>query len=393
MAARLRHITDNRRAQRGALSAAPRMRVLTAAISAVLGLGLLAPSSAQTPPSSALPPNALPLGAQVQAGSATVTSSGASMVVNQTSQQLITNWSSFNVGSGASVEFVQPNVSAAALNRVVGTDVSQIQGQLKSNGQVFIVNPNGVIFGAGARVDVGGLTASTLNISDADFLAGRFVFNKDVATQNDARAVLENAGQLQAAEQGYIALIGETVSNTGSIDTPSGTTALLAGERITLTVANNQLISYEVERGALDAQIDAGGAINASDGVVVLSAKALDALTKSVVNSTGIVQATSLSNKGGKIVLEGDVITLSSDAALDASGATGGGTVHVGGGWQGAGDLRQAETVTMQSGATIKANASNATDAAANTATGNGGEVVLWSDITNADSLTTVAAA
>lgn len=391
MAARLRHITDNRRAQRGALSAAPRMRVLTAAISAVLGLGLLAPSSAQTPPPNALPSNALPLGAQVQAGSATVNTTGASMVVNQTSQQLITNWSSFNVGSGASVEFVQPNVSAAALNRVVGTDVSQIQGQLKSNGQVFIVNPNGVIFGAGARVDVGGLTASTLNISDADFLAGRFVFNKDVATQNEARAVLENAGQLLAAEQGYIALIGETITNTGSITTPSGTTALLAGERITLTVANNQLISYEVERGALDAQIDAGGVIKASDGVVVLSAKALDALTKSVVNSTGIVQANSLSNKGGKIVLEGDVITLSSDAALDASGATGGGTVHVGGGWQGAGDLRQAETVTMQSGATIKANASNATDTAANTATGNGGEVVLWSDITNADSLTTVA--
>ena len=108
MAARLRHLTDNRRVQRGALSAAPRMRALTAATSTVLSVGLLAPSYAQTPTPNALPPNALPLGAQVQAGSATVNTTGASMVVNQTSQQLITNWSSFNVGSVQALSLCSP---------------------------------------------------------------------------------------------------------------------------------------------------------------------------------------------------------------------------------------------------------------------------------------------
>ena len=119
---------------------------------------------------------ALPTGAQVVSGSATLQQAGAQLTVHQASDKLITNWQSFNIGAGATVRFNQPGAASVALNRVISNDPSAIFGTLQSNGQVFLVNPSGVLFGASARVDVGGLVASSLQLADADFLAGRYRF-------------------------------------------------------------------------------------------------------------------------------------------------------------------------------------------------------------------------
>ena len=136
-------------------------------------LALLAAMLLAGAPAYGLDPGALPGGGQVTAGSATIGVSGTQMTVNQSSQQLIANWNSFNIGANAAVRFNQPNSAAGALNRISGQSPSQIMGSLSSNGQVFLLNPSGIIFGKTSRVDVGGLVASSLSISDSDFLAGK----------------------------------------------------------------------------------------------------------------------------------------------------------------------------------------------------------------------------
>ena len=115
----------------------------------------------------------LPSGAQVVAGNVQLSRQGADLTVHQDSQRAIINWDSFDIGSQASVRFEQPDSSAVSLNRVLGGSPSQVLGGLSANGQVWLVNPNGVFFGKGAQVDVGGLVVSSLSISDGDFLAGR----------------------------------------------------------------------------------------------------------------------------------------------------------------------------------------------------------------------------
>ncbi|MHB2021474.1 MAG: two-partner secretion domain-containing protein, partial [Candidatus Xenobia bacterium] len=123
---------------------------------------------------------AAPVGGTVTAGSATIQQNGATTTVTQFGNQAIINWQSFSIGSGETVQFLQPNALATALNRVTGVDPSVILGSLVSNGRIFLVNPNGVLFGKGSTVDVGGLAVSTLSLSDSDFLSGTYNFSQDV---------------------------------------------------------------------------------------------------------------------------------------------------------------------------------------------------------------------
>jgi filamentous hemagglutinin family protein len=171
-----------------------------------------------------MPVWALPTGNELIAGQATVsTPNAAQMQINQASQNAVINWQGFSIAPTETVNIQQPNAQAALLNRVVGQDASQIQGQLTANGQVYLVNPNGVIFGKTAQVDVGGLVASTHNIKDADFMAGKNHFTQDGAT-----GIVENHGTINVPNGGVVALIGDSVTNTGTINTPKGTTALAA---------------------------------------------------------------------------------------------------------------------------------------------------------------------
>lgn len=321
-------------------------------------------------------PNTLPTGSQITSGQASILQNGAQMTINQTTDRLITNWQSFDIGQDAAVQFNQPNASSVSLNRVQSNDPTQILGSLGANGQVYLLNPSGVIFGNSARVDVGGLVASSLDLSDDSFINEQADF-----INNGTKGKVSNAGQIQTSNGGYVAFISPQIENTGSITAPQGTTALLSGDKVSLDFEGDNLINYTIEQGSIDAEINNHGLIKIGNGTVILSAKSVNTLSQSVVNQSGVIEANSLVSKGGRIILEGDDIHLISTSNIEAKGTTGGGEVLIGGDWQGAGDMHQATTVTMEQGASIDASATD---------NGDGGKVVLWSDITNNDSVTEV---
>jgi filamentous hemagglutinin family protein len=260
----------------------------------------------------------LPTGGSVSSGAATVASSPNTLTVTQTSQNVALNWQTFSIGKDSKVAFVQPNSNAAALNRVLGADPSSILGSLTANGKVFLVNPNGVLFGRGANVNVGGLVASTLGISDADFMAGRHAFS------GSGGSVL-NQGSINA-DAGYVALLGASVSNEGVIQANLGTVALAAGEAITLDVAGDGLLNVAIDKGAVNALVQNGGVLRADGGRVMMTAQAAGALLRTVVNNSGLIEARTLENRNGRILLLGDMQsgTMKVDGALNASALHGG---------------------------------------------------------------------
>ncbi|MBK7685198.1 MAG: filamentous hemagglutinin N-terminal domain-containing protein [Rhodocyclaceae bacterium] len=366
-------------------------RVALGSLVAALTMTVSGLSLAQVPAS-----NALPTGAVVAAGQATINASGARMDVTQSTQSAIVNWSSFNIGSAAQVNIAQPNAASVILNRVEGSDPSLIFGRLTSNGHVFLTNPGGILFAPGAQVDVGGLVASSLAISNADFLAGKFNFNNAGA----AGAVV-NAAAITAQSGGFVALIAPQVSNTGSIVAPSGSIGMAAGDSVKLDFDHDGLLSFEVNLAAAAARADNRGQLIADGGRVVMNAQAKDALLSTVLNNDGLVRARSLESRGGEIWLGGgssgvvsvtgtldasgtaagqsggtvkvlgDKVGLFGAASIDASGVGAGGTVLVGGNWQGKGAEQNASATYVGKDVSISADAIDH---------GNGGKVVVWAD-------------
>ncbi|WP_051516968.1 filamentous hemagglutinin N-terminal domain-containing protein [Herbaspirillum sp. RV1423] len=346
-------------------------------------------------PAHALDANALPTNGQITAGSGSISQSGNAMTVNQSTDRMAATWNTFNIGSNASVNFVQPSSSSVALNRVTSGDASQIFGQLNANGQVYLINPSGILFGQGASVNVGGLVASTLNMSDANFMTGKNVFELE-----GANGSVVNRGNITAADGGYVALLGAQVRNEGNIVARLGSVVLAAGEKMTLDFNGDGLINVEVSNATLNANVVNQGVLQADGGTVIMTARATDAMLSNVVNNSGVIEATSLQNRNGAILLDGgdsgvvansgtlDVSGKGSGATggtvkalgryvglfdgtrIDASGDAGGGTVLVGGNYQGSGTEHQSEAVYMGADAAIKADAIRS---------GNGGSVVLWS--------------
>ncbi|WP_258001200.1 YDG domain-containing protein [Janthinobacterium sp. ROICE36] len=253
------------------------------------------------------------------AGQATINGAPGATVINQGSQNAVINWANFNINKGESVQFVQPNSNAVALNRVLGSDGTTILGNLSANGKVFIVNPNGVLFGQGASVNTAGLVASTLDINNADFMAGKYQFSG-----NGTGKVL-NQGSI-SAPGGYVALLGANVSNEGTIQARLGSVALAAGRAITLDVAGDGLLNVAVNAGAVGALVNNGGMIRAAGGSVVLTAQAAGDLLKTVVNNTGVIEAQTIDTRSGTIKLLGDMQsgTVNAGGTLDASAPEGG---------------------------------------------------------------------
>lgn len=338
----------------------------------------------------------LPTGGQIVAGQGSISTNGNQMTISQNTHGLVTNWNTFDVGQNHTVQFVQPDSSAVALNRVTGGHESQILGTLTANGQVMLVNPAGVMFGKGATVNTAGLVASTKNISNADFMAGHYTFSGG----SDAGAEVVNQGSLTTTKGGFIVLAADRVKNSGSIRTPGGKTVLAAGEKVTLQLDNTGLASVLVSGSVVNALVENSGLLSATDGRVYLTARGKDMLLNTAVNNTGTVEASGLSGHGGEIVLsggdsgvvsqsgtllagsktgrggkitvEGQNIHLAANSRTSATGKTGGGEVYVGGGWQGKdGHIRNASKVVMDKSATIDVSA---------TESGNGGTAVLWSD-------------
>ncbi len=264
---------------------------------------------------------AAPVGGQISAGSGSIAQSGNTTTIQQNSNRLAINWNSFNIGANESVRFNQPGAHAIALNRVLGQDPSQILGNLSANGQVFILNPNGVLFGNGAQVNVGGLVATTMKLSDNDFMSsnGKYVFTPGGV----AGASVVNQGEI-AANGGYIALLAPKVINEGKLIADGGNVTLAAGTEMTLTLAAHSLLTLSIDQGAVDALAANHQLIQADGGVVLLSSKGQDAVLSGVVNNTGLIQARTVSNQNGEIRLMAHGGTAMVDGKLDASANAGG---------------------------------------------------------------------
>ncbi|WP_170182095.1 MBG domain-containing protein [Phreatobacter stygius] len=356
---------------------------------------------------------ALPTGGTVASGGVTIaTPSATQMTINQSTGSAVVNWNSFSVGAGSTVNIVQPSASSALLNRVTGNTPSTISGQVNANGQVFLVNPNGIAITRSGAVNAAGFVASTLGISDEDFNAGRRNF-----TGNGASAAVSNAGAITIGRGGYAALIGGSVDNAGTISVPLGRVGLGSGERATLDLSGDGFLQVALPTKATGngALVSHSGRISADGGrVEIRAAQARDAV-RQAVNLSGVVEARSVSGRQGEIVLGGgdgavsvtgrlDVSTRQRQAsparpqrairaaapatggritvtartidmrgaALDASGRDGGGQIRIGGDYQGSGPLQPAETTTIDAATTIRADALSR---------GNGGRVIVWSDL------------
>jgi filamentous hemagglutinin family protein len=261
-----------------------------------------------------------PLGAQVVSGAASITQAGNTTDIRQSSADVSIDWQSFNIGSQATVDFLQPSASSIAVNRIFSTDGSQVLGHLDANGQVYLINPNGIIFGEGATVNVGGLVASTLNVSESS-LAG----NAQAFSGNGAGSIV-NQGTINAANGGYVALIGNHVSNEGIITAHLGTVALGAGSAVTLDFAGNQLVHLQVDQSTLNNLVQNNRLIEADGGLVIMTAGAKNALLASVVNNTGIIEARTVNNREGAIELLGSMTagTVNVGGTLDANAPNGG---------------------------------------------------------------------
>ena len=259
----------------------------------ILSLSLVAMAAAQA--------LAEPTGGQVVKGQAQINQTGASgattTTIKQSTPQVSINWQSFNVGDKERVNFVQPDASSLAINRILGSQGSSIQGNINANGQVWLINPNGIIFGKNAQVNVGGLVATTLDTANPGSLTGTQRFS------GNSTAAVTNSGLLNASEGGYVTLLGHRVSNQGEINAPAGTVALGAGSAVDLQFNNNQLLSVQVYESLLDAMADNGGVIRADAGQVLLKAGAQGSLLRSAVNNTGVIQARTVRKQGGKILL------------------------------------------------------------------------------------------
>ncbi len=274
---------------------------------------------------------ASPTGGQVVGGQASISTPDAnSTIINQASQNAIVNWQSFSVDANQYVQFIQPDSSSVILNRVVGGDVSNILGTITANGQVFLVNPNGVFFGKGASLDVQGLLASTLDISDSDFMAGHYVFQKGTGA-SDASVV--NAGSINAGKNGYVVLAGDYAENDGVIMAHAGHVVLASGTAATLTLSGDSLVSYAVDQATLAnlAGVKNAGTITADGGTVIMTADVANQLKATVVNNSGLIEATRISDTGGSIELTATGGDIENSGTLDAgaagSGVSGGSIV------------------------------------------------------------------
>jgi filamentous hemagglutinin family protein len=380
-----------------------RLNAVATAIAAAFGTAA-APACAQ-----------LPSGATVVHGTAGIATDGNRMTVTNSANAVL-DWQAFSIGAPNSVRFEQPSASSQVLNRVVGNDPSNILGSLSSNGGVWLVNPHGVLFGSNARIDVAGLVASSLGISNDDFLAGRFRFD---GSGLPAGQVL-NRGELHTSFGGHVWLVGGSVSNEGLIRSPGGSIVLAAGKSIELVDSGAPNVAVRVaapENEALNlgtllapggGSIDIHGGIVNQQGIVRADSVGADAAGRVVIRALGDIHmgaasetSTSAagSGAGGKLLVEsadGDTLVqgrvsagsgggsggqihllgmnvgVYGQAAVDASGAAGGGEVLVGGDYQGGNPaVKNAAATWLGPNATVRADATGA---------GNGGKLVFWGD-------------
>lgn len=365
-------------------------RYLSAAVSAVLSLA--AASAAHAGPQNGV----------VTSGSATISTPDANLTrIDQGSHSASINWQSFDVAAQERVIFNQPSASSVALNRILAQDPSQIHGSISANGRVFLINPNGIIFGASSRINVGSLVASSLDIADLD-ATGRYVFSTDASRSG----AISNSGRITAADGGSVTLLGGSVLNNGLIVADYGSVNLGAGRAATLHFDGDGLVRFQIDAGLLeapagvDAAVSNAGEILANGGQVLLTARAANDVIARAVNNEGLIRAARVENVGGRIRLvgpEGTVVNsgtldaagvgsgtggevhvlgeqveLAGTARVDVSGSAGGGTAFIGGSFHGADPaILNAQQTVVHEGAVINADSA---------VSGNAGNVAVWAD-------------
>ncbi|MCA1860828.1 YDG domain-containing protein [Janthinobacterium sp. HSC-3S05] len=320
---------------------------------------------------------------QVVNGQATFNQQGNIFSITNTPNTII-NWQSFSIHAGEITRFIQQNGNSAVLNRITGQDPSKILGALESNGKVFLINPNGIVFGQGAKVDVNGLVASSLGMTNEDFLAGKRQF-----TAGGVAGGVGNAGTINAGKGGQVLLIAPNVENTGLITAPNGEVILAAGRSVQLADPGNpqlrvlvsaptdqalnlgQIIAQGGSIGMAGALLSQRGVLNANSAVVGENGRiVLKASGKTLLEAGSVTSATGAAGTGGQIHVLGEQVGLLGNAKVDASGATGGGTVLLGGDYQGKNAaVQNARQVLVGKDASVRADA---------IVSGNGGKVIAW---------------
>lgn len=344
----------------------------------------------------------------VENGQVSVEQKGSQYNINAT-DNAIANFKTFNIGAGETVNFNLPSNTSSILNRVTGGAASDIMGILFSNGNVFLINPAGINFGAAAQVQAQGFVASTLNISNQDFMAGNYALAREMGSP--AGRIL-NEGKINA--ENYIVLAGDAVENTGALLVQGGKVAIAAGDRVTLSLDQGNLVSVAVDEGVSEPAVDANGnavkdlvkqagQISAAGGQVYITAKAANNIFDHIINHTGIIEAVSLRSVNGRIVLDGgdqgvvriagamdasgleagqtggrievygDKIGVVEQALLNVTGQYGGGTVLIGADYKGTNALHPASVTGIGADAKIQADAVEQ---------GDGGKVIVWSQNT-----------
>ncbi|MBY0530217.1 MAG: filamentous hemagglutinin N-terminal domain-containing protein, partial [Rhabdochlamydiaceae bacterium] len=353
---------------------------------------------------------ALPEIGEVKAGQAEIQHLDPRTLSITTSDRAILHFRKFNISEKEHVQYIQPSSKSSVLNRITGQDPSQILGKLSANGRVFLINPNGIVFGPSAIVNTGSLIASTLNIRDEDFLNDKYQFTLEPGSENSS---IVNHGLISAGPEGFVAMFAPFIQNRGSILAKAGKVILASAERVTLDFTGDGLIQFIVDGELKHALIENFGKIEAASGSVDLSMRTAREAIRMVVNTDGITPANALEEvngvlrlvhtsqiaadrvriegaelvevsgaidarrvkegeTGGHIEILGDNVQLLA-AQIDASGDAGGGIVRIGGEYQGKGETPTAQNAVMNEDSTIFADAYRQ---------GKGGEVILWADET-----------
>lgn len=255
---------------------------------------------------------AAPSGANVVAGSASVRTAGNQTDVVQTTPRAVIDWRSFDIGANESVHFRQPDAQSMALNRVTGGQASQILGTLTANGQIILLNPNGVLFGRDARVETAGLVVSTAKLATDDFMQGRLRFEAgDVPG-----ASIVNRGTISVRDGGLAAFVAPHVRNDGLIYAKLGRVILASGSRFTLDLAGDGLLDLglresdltglrDVEGKPVGALIENTGTIATPSGrTLIVTPEIARNLVDNAINLGGTVRADTIEHgPAGEIML------------------------------------------------------------------------------------------
>ncbi|HRQ87984.1 MAG TPA: filamentous hemagglutinin N-terminal domain-containing protein, partial [Bacteroidia bacterium] len=258
-----------------------------------------------------------PTGGEIVSGTASISSAGSTLTVNQLSDRAIIHWQDFSIASGQTTQFLQPSATSAALNRVLGGNPSAIHGTLQSNGQIYLINPNGVLVGAGGVVNTGGFLASTLDVSDSDFLAGG-----DLRFKGDSTASVVNLGKISGSTADVI-LIAQTVENHGTIDAPNGTAALAAGSEVLVKASGQERVFVEAGSASGTSSATQAGLIRAAAAEIKAAGGNEYALA---IKHSGVTRATGVTKRGGRVYLSaGGKGGISNSGTISARRSKGGG--------------------------------------------------------------------